>query len=169
MVALRQAAEGAAQVVELELALDLEVGRRGQRQRAAIGVRDPVVGLERHLFGTPRAPEVVDAGVLGDLIDPGLEGDRALGVPHPPQRGDEHLLGDVLGTAVIADHPEHVGADPLAVAPVPLLEGPVIATANRGHAGLLVARRGSLGHAWRRGHDQIVRQEGLSIPCRERS
>jgi predicted urease superfamily metal-dependent hydrolase len=41
VVALRQAPEGAAQVVELQPALDLQVGRRGQRQRAAIGVRHP--------------------------------------------------------------------------------------------------------------------------------
>ena len=131
-------------------------------------MRDAVVGLERHLFCSPRAPKVVDAGVLGDRIDPGLEGDRALGVSHPPQRGDEHLLGDVLGTGVIADHPEHVGLDPLAVALVQLLEGPVIVTANRRDKLLLVTRDGSRGYGRRRGHEQIVRRDGLSIPCRER-
>jgi hypothetical protein len=40
-------------------------------------------------------------------------------------------LRDVLGAGVVANHPVDVGADPLAVARVQLLERAVIAAADR--------------------------------------
>ena len=76
------------------------------------------------------APVCVDAGVLRDLVDPRLERDRPLGLPHPPQRGDEHLLRDVLRAAVVLDHPEHEGADPALVALVEELERAIVAAAH---------------------------------------
>ena len=121
VMALGQAAEGSAQIVESLLVLDRSVGRRRSDElaRSAVGV---VVVLERDLAHASRPAELVDAGVLGDLVEPRLERDRPLGVAQAAQRGDEHLLGDVLGAGVVADHPEHVGADPAAVARVELLE-----------------------------------------------
>ena len=83
-----QPAEGAAEQVELLLGVDRLVwARRRLRQPAVVGGGEPVVGVERDLLGAPPAAVGVDARVLGDLVDPGLEGDGALGLAHPPQRG----------------------------------------------------------------------------------
>jgi hypothetical protein len=89
------------------------------------------VGLERHLLDAPGSPELVDAGILGDLIDPRLERDRPVSAAQTAQGRDEDLLGDVLGTSVVPDHPEHVSADPPAVAPVELLERAVLTAPDR--------------------------------------
>ena len=77
----------------------------------------PSLGVVGDLLGAAGAAERVDARVLGDLVDPGLEGDRPLGLAHAAQRGDEDLLRDVLGAAVVLDHAEHVGVDAALVAP----------------------------------------------------
>ena len=89
--------------------------------------------------GAPLPAELVDAGVLGDLVDPGLEGDLAVGRPQAAQRGDEGLLDDVLGAAVVGDDAAHVGGDPVAVAPEERLERLVAACAGGGDE-LLVRR-----------------------------
>jgi hypothetical protein len=70
--------------------------------------------------------------VLRDLVDPGLEGDRPLGLAHPAQRGDEDLLGDVLGACVVLAHAEHVRVDPAVVAAVKALEGAIVPATDRG-------------------------------------
>ena len=90
-----------------------------------------LLGVEGDLLRAARAAELVDAGVARDLVDPRLEGDRALGGAHAAQRGDEDLLDEVLGTAVVLDHAEDVGGDAALVAAVELLEGAVVAAADR--------------------------------------
>jgi hypothetical protein len=119
--------EGAAQVVELQPRVEGGVGRRLD----AADALEAVVGVVGDLLGAPRAAEGVDARVLGDLVDPRLEGDLGVAYADTPQRGDEYVLGDVLGAAVVADHPLHIGGDPPLVAPVELLEGSVVARADR--------------------------------------
>jgi hypothetical protein len=124
---VREAAEGAAEVVELLLGVDRGVRGRVPRDEAAlVGAGQALAGVEGDLLGTARATELVDAGVLRDLVDPRLEGDGTVGLAHAAQRGDEDLLRDVLGAAVVLHHPEHVGGDPALVAAVELLEGPVV-------------------------------------------
>ena len=141
VVALGQAAEGAAQVVERCL-LSTAAGGRRARSRAARARprRSSSSALERHLARRGDAAELVDAGVLGDLVDPRLERDRLVARAQPAQRRDEHLLGDVLGAAVVAHQAEDEGADPVAVAGVQLLERPVVAVARGGDQLVLGAR-----------------------------
>jgi hypothetical protein len=119
--------------------------RRGGDETQAIRGREPFVGLERDLLRAPPPAVGVDAGVLGDLVDPRLEGDRSLGLAHAPQRGDEHLLRDVLGPAVVLDHPADVGGDAALVALVELLEGAVVAASHRAHQLMVAAFRCSSG------------------------
>ena len=129
VVALRQAAERAPQVVEVLLGAErvVRLGPVGD-EPAVVGGRQPVVGVEGDLLGAPAAPVRVDAGVLGDLVDPRLERDRPLGLAHAPQGGDEDLLRDVLRPAVVLDHAVDVGGDAALVAGVEHLERPVVAT-----------------------------------------
>ena len=143
VVRLGQAAERAAQQVEVLLGVHGRLrARRGRREAPVVGGGEAVVGVEGDLLGAPPAAVRVDAGVLGDLVDPGLEGDRALGLAHPPQRGDEHLLGDVLRAAVVLDHAVAVRGDPALIARVEDLEGAIVAAAHRAHQ--LVVRRAVL-------------------------
>ena len=128
VVGLGEAAEGAAQVVERHLLVDRDVGRRGRRDEAAVVAgREPLVGVVGDLLGAPGAPELVDAGVLGDLVDPRLERDRPVGLAHAAQRRHEDVLRDVLGAGVVVDHAVDVGGDPPVVALVESLERAVVA------------------------------------------
>ena len=124
VVGLRQPAEGAAEVVDRELGVDDRVGARAAGDHRRPGA---LVGVERDLAGVARAAERVDARVLGDLVDPRLEGDRRVGRAQPAQRGDEDLLRDVLGAAVVAHHPAHVGRDAALIAHEQQLEGAIVA------------------------------------------
>ena len=102
-------AERAAQILELLLALDRDVGAgRGARDSSFSPPRSLPFRVERDLAAAPSPPELVDAGVLGDLVDPRLERDRSFGLPQPAQDRDEHLLGDVLGPVDVADDPADV-------------------------------------------------------------
>jgi len=107
-----------------------------------------VVGVVGDLLGALGAPERVDAGVLGDLVDPRLEGDRGLGRAHAPQGGHEHVLRDVLGPSVVVDHPVDVGPDPPLVAVVEHLEGMVVACAHGCHQRLVGGFGRSAGRCW---------------------
>jgi len=86
-----------------------------------------VFSVKGNLVGAGAAPEVVDAGVAGDLVDPGPEGDGSIGLAHAPKRGEEDLLGDVLGPAVIAHHPADERRYAAVIARVELLEGVLVA------------------------------------------
>jgi len=139
VVALGQTAERAPEIVEPLLALEGDVGRGRKRvQSAPVRVS---IKFERHLLDAAGTAGLVDAGVLGDLIDPRLECDRLRAGAQAPQRRDENLLDDVLGTAVIPDHPEHISADPPPVAGVELLERTVTAASGRVDELVLAARR----------------------------
>ena len=141
VVGLAQPAERAAEVVEVLLGGDGGVGRRaGADQLGVIAGRERVVGVVGDLLGALGAAEGVDAAVLGDLVQPGLEGQRLLGLAHPAQRGDEDLLGDVLGAAVVLDHAEHVGVDAALVALVEELEGAVVTAPDRRDQSLVGVR-----------------------------
>ena len=129
VMGLRQPAERAAEVVERELRVDDRLGRRAACGEPPVVRRaEPLLGVERDLARDAAAAVGVDAGVLRDLVDPRLEGDLALGLAHAPQRRDEHLLRDVLGAAVVADHAAHVRRDPALVAQEQQLEGAVVAS-----------------------------------------
>ncbi len=88
------------------------------------------LGLEGNLLGALPATGLVDTRVLGDLVQPRLDRDRALALAHAPQSGDEDLLSDVLRAAVVADHPQDVGEDPPSVTSVQLAECPLVAPSN---------------------------------------
>jgi hypothetical protein len=148
---VRKAAKGAAEVVELLLGVDGGVGRGLRSDQAPlIGAAEAVAGVEGDLLGAPGAPELVDAGILRDLVDPRLEVDRPLGLAHAAQRGDEDLLSDVLGAAVVLDHAEHVGGDAALVAAVEPLEGAVVALAHRGDELVVGAALGRVADCGRR-------------------
>jgi hypothetical protein len=152
---VRQAAEGAAELLELLLGVDRRGGRRLRGDQApVVSGAEALAGVEGDLLGAARAPELVDAGVLGDLVDPGLERDRPVGLAHAAQRGDEDLLRDVLRAAVVLDHAEHVGGDAALIPAVELLEGAVVAAPHgRDEAGVEVALGRLGGHDDRYIHD----------------
>jgi hypothetical protein len=129
VMSIGEPVESAAQVVELHAGVEGRVRRRIDAPEA-LGA---VVGVEGDDLGAPRAPESVDARVLGDLVDPRLEGDLGLVGAHPPQRRHEDFLRDVLGAAVVTDHPLDVGGDPSLVALVERLERALVARAGRAH------------------------------------
>ena len=139
--------ERAAEVVEALFMLDDGVGAMGDQARRLDLLP---IGFERHLTDAPRATKLVDAGVLGDLVQPWLEGDRPFGGAEPAQRGDEYLLRDVLSALVIPDHPEHVGPDPRPVTRIQLLERAIVTAPDGGDQLVLGARRGGLRRAQRR-------------------
>jgi hypothetical protein len=140
VVRVGQAAERAAQVVELLLDVNHGVGTRvAGDELAGVGRREPLAGVVGDLLGAPRAPVGVDAGVLGDLEDPRLEDDRALRLADAAQRGDEDLLGDVLGAPVVLDHAEDVAGHAALVALEEQLERPVV-TAPHAADELMIAR-----------------------------
>jgi hypothetical protein len=131
---LRQAAEGAAQVVELLLLVVADLGRGVLGDQAAVvGGAEALLGVVGDLLGAARPAELVDARVLGDLVDPRLERDRPVGVAHPPQGRHEDVLGDVLGAGVVVDHALDVARDPAVVAPVQALERTVVARTDARH------------------------------------
>jgi hypothetical protein len=126
VMTLGQAAKGAAEILQLLLAL--QDRRRGgsERQQRAPTSGQLGLGVEGDLTVSEGAAMLIDTGVLGDLIDPGLEDDRLICGPQPAQGGDEHLLGHVFGSAVVGDAAMDVGGDPVAIARVELFERPVI-------------------------------------------
>ena len=129
---LRKAAQRAPEMVELLLVVERDVRRRvAGHEPAVVGGAEALLGVVGDLLRAPRATELVDARVLGDLVDPRLEGDRAVGLSHAPQRRHEHVLGDVLSPGVVVDHAVDVGGDPPVVALVEALEGAVIPRAHR--------------------------------------
>ncbi len=149
VMGLRQAVEGAPETLERLLGLDLAVGGRVAVDRRALAavVVEVALGGQRDLTHAARSAELIDARVLGDLVDPWLEGDRLVGLAHPSQGGDEDLLDEVLGTSVIPHHAEDVGRDPGPVARVELLERLVTSLPDGSDKVVLGARRGGLGHA----------------------
>jgi len=133
MVNLRQATEGAAQVVQIDLRVDGRVGRRAHTgEPVVVAGTERAVGIERHLVAVARAAEGIDARVLGDLVHPGLEGDLAIGLAHATKRGDEDLLRDVLGAPMVVNHAAHVRGDPAVIAQVEQLERSLISCAHTG-------------------------------------
>jgi hypothetical protein len=105
----------------------------------------------------------VDARVLGDLVDPGPEGDRAVRGAHPPQRVEEHLLGDVLSSPVVVHHAADVRGDPALIALVEDLERAVVAAADTRDE--LVIAAGALGRQPRARHRQYACHLGMvSVP-----
>jgi hypothetical protein len=69
---------------------------------------------------------LIDTGVLGYLVDPGLERDRLISVAQAAQSGDEHLLGDILSATMVGHPAADEGRDPLSITGVELLEGAVV-------------------------------------------
>jgi hypothetical protein len=154
-----QAAERSAQVGELLLALDRDVGGWDPGDQPRVATGELVIALERNRLLATGATEVVDARILRYLVNPRLEQDRTLAGPDPAQRRDEDLLRDVLGAAVVADHPVHVSPDLPAVARVERLKRSVIATPHGSDQIVLGARRCGVRRAQRQGH-------GSQFPCR---
>ena len=121
--------EGAEVIVPRRVEHEHPSGRRAD-EAAVVGGAEALVGVHRDLLRAARPAELVDARVLGDLVDPRLEGDGAVGVAHAAQRGHEDVLGDVLRPGVVVDHALDVGADPPVVAAVEPFEGPVVTRAH---------------------------------------
>ena len=141
VVRLREAAERAAQALDLLLGRDRRLGRRaGAHELGVIGGREPVVGVVGDLLGALGAAERVDAAVLGDLVEPGLERQRLLGLAHAAQRGDEDLLRHVLRAAMVLDHPDDVGVDAALVALVEDFERAIVAASHGGDQTLIGVR-----------------------------
>src|SRR4051794_1442469 len=147
-VRVGQAPERAAQRLELLLGGERRVGRRvGAREAAVVWRAEPLVDVVGQLLGAAGTPERVDARVLGDLVDPGLERDLTLGGAHAAQGADEDLLRHVLRAPVVLDHPEHEGVDAPLIALVERLEGPLVPPSDRGHQLVIGALERRAGHA----------------------
>jgi hypothetical protein len=86
-----------------------------------------VVGVDGDLLGPARAPQVVDARILRDLVDPRTEGDLLVRAAQGAQGRHEGLLHDVLRAAMVGHHPADVADDTGAVAAEERLEGLVAA------------------------------------------
>ena len=114
------------------LATKRPVRRGAVDEPRVVGRAQAVLRVHRDLLGAARAAVVVDRLVAGDPVDPRLEGDLGVGLAQAAQRGEEGLLGHVLGAALVAHHAAHVRRDPRAVARVQLLEGGVVSAADRG-------------------------------------
>ena len=129
VMGLGEPAERADHVVELLLGGERGVRHRlGRDQAAVVGRGEALVGVEGDLLRALGPAELVDARVLGDLVDPRLERDRALRRAHAAQRGHEDLLRDVLGALMVLDHAVDVRVDAAVVALVERLEGTVVPT-----------------------------------------
>ena len=111
----RKVVECHAQRVELVPARDVSIRTAGGLGDAALLDRAEVVRVDRHLLRAPGAAEVVDAGVLRDLVDPGPEDDLLVGAAQGPQGGHEGLLHDVLRPPVVGHHSAHVADHAVAV------------------------------------------------------
>ena len=129
-VRLRQRAQRALEALERLACLDrLGDGPRAD-QAALVGGAERLVVVVGDLLGPARAPVRVDARVLGDLVDPGSERDRAVRVAHAAQRVEEHLLGDVLGATVVAHHAADVRGDPALITLEEDLERAIVSVAD---------------------------------------
>src|SRR4051794_9880072 len=151
-------------MVELLLAVQGDVrGGIAVDDPAVSGGAEAVLGVVGDLLRALVAAELVDARVLGDLIDPRLERDRAVGVAHAAQRRHEDVLGQVLRAGVVLDHAEDVRGDPPVIAVVELLEGTVVSAAQRGNElGISLYCSGARG-CGRKGYSCFHSPE---LPCR---
>jgi hypothetical protein len=131
VVALAQASKCAAKVVELLAALERGMRRAHARFEPALRSIGLVAGVERNLLRAACSPELIDARVTRDLVDPRLKRDRPLGRSHAPQGRDEDLLADVFGPRMITEHPEDVGDNAPAIARVQLAKRSVVAASRR--------------------------------------
>ena len=77
-------------------------------------------------------PELVDAAVVRDAIEPGAEGELAIGGAQPGVRPDEDVLERVLGVLAVDEHLARVGEQPLSVAIVDDPERVVVTGAEQG-------------------------------------
>src|SRR5207247_730544 len=76
--------------------------------------------------------EAVQAEPRRDRVEPGRELGLAAEVLHGPMDSQKDLLGDLLGLAPIAQHPERHPEDPVLVGDHQLLEGPWVAPLQPG-------------------------------------
>ena len=118
---LREAAECPVEDGELLAPLEGGIGAGVGR-----GELFPAALLDRHLPSPLNASQLIDAGVLCDLVDPGFEGDRAVARAHPAQGRYEDVLDYVLGAAVVPDDAQHIREDAPAVALIELSEGALV-------------------------------------------
>jgi len=70
---------------------------------------------------------VIEAGVLRDLVDPGLERDLAVVGAQIAQGRHERVLDDVLRPRVVRHDPAHISGDPIPVSPEERFERSVAA------------------------------------------
>src|SRR5437588_6850299 len=128
MLPLGEPAERPVQGIELLALLEAAIWRRRHRDEMLT-----VATLDRNFPGPLNAPELVDAGVLRDLVDPGFERDRAIARAHPAEGRDEDVLSYVLRAAMVPDHSEHVREDATAIALVELPKSALIAVSRSIH------------------------------------
>ena len=99
-----------------------------------VGGGDPVVAdhrVHRVLAVGDRAPQVVEAAVARDPVQPRAHVDVALVGAHRCVRLHEHLLEHVLGVLLGAQHVAAEGEQPRVVAVEEDLEGVIVATADQ--------------------------------------
>ena len=127
------------------------VGRKRQQARAAAD--RALVGVERHLAGALAAPELVDAGVLGDLVDPRLERRSSCSLARRRRSADMNTSWAMSSARPWScTRPRMNARDPLAVARVQLLERAVVAAACGVDQLAARCRRELRGHAERQCH-----------------
>ncbi len=93
---------------------------------------DAVIEPERHLVapGVALGPPV--HRVRGDAVEPRPQGHASVAIPRQgPHRGQEHLGHEIVRRVPIADTPENVPGDGVAVAAVDLGEGGRVALRTR--------------------------------------
>ena len=133
----RQVVECHAQRLELLALRDRGVGAGRACERRPSSLRAEVVGVDRDLLRALRAAQVVDARVLGDLVDPGPERDLR-SVRRRERRADMKVSWTMSSALPWSEHDAaHVADDP------------VPGTGGRGPRRPRPARRGSLQRAAR--------------------
>jgi hypothetical protein len=106
----RKPAEGLREVRELLLLRERVVRARVVDHDPLIGGRE-LVPAEDQLVLAAAATRVVHAGVARDLVKPGAEGAWVAERREAAVCGEEGLLDDVLGAALVSNARPHKGAD----------------------------------------------------------
>ena len=133
-----------------------QLARLGQavRRRSAVGERRGRVEGQR---GRGAPPGQTPAGAAHDLPEPAGEGGRVAQVGELLQRGEESVLGRVLGAVVVAEVGVGGGVGQVLEAPHELPGGPRVPAPSGHHHGGQVG--GADGHGERGGAGETVHPE----------
>jgi hypothetical protein len=96
--------------------------------------------------GRPPAPppQLVEAGIRGDAVEPGAEAGPAVVPVEAPDDGDQRLLAGVGGVGVVSGEPPAQGVDPVVVPSQQRVERLVVPVQGSGDERLVIERGNDL-------------------------